>query len=62
MIRSFNGKIPRIAESAYIIEAAYVVGVPGKIRGETSSEQLWWVQKGPEIYAERIKQYKQPGL
>jgi len=26
MIRSFNGKTPRIAESAFISEAAYVVG------------------------------------
>jgi len=26
MVRSFNGKTPRIAESAYVSEAAYVVG------------------------------------
>ena len=26
MIRSFNGKTPRIAESAFISEAAYVIG------------------------------------
>ena len=26
MIRSFNGKIPRIAESAFVSEAAYIVG------------------------------------
>ena len=26
MIRSFNGKTPKIAESAFISEAAYVIG------------------------------------
>ncbi len=26
MIRSFNGKTPRIAESAFVSEAAYIVG------------------------------------
>jgi carbonic anhydrase/acetyltransferase-like protein (isoleucine patch superfamily) len=26
MIRSFNGRSPKIAESAFISEAAYVVG------------------------------------
>ncbi len=26
MIRSFNGKTPRIADSAFISEAAYIVG------------------------------------
>jgi len=26
MIRSFNGKTPRVADSAFVSEAAYVIG------------------------------------
>ena len=37
MIRSFNGKTPKIAESAFVSEAAYVVG--GVEVGENSS--IW---------------------
>ncbi len=37
MIRSFNGKTPRIAESAFVSEAAYVVG--DVVIGEDSS--IW---------------------
>lgn len=37
MIRSFNGKTPRIAESAFVSEAAYVVG--DVVIGDNSS--IW---------------------
>ena len=41
---------------------SFVVGVPGKIKGEVASEQLWWVQKAPVFYAGLGKQYKEAGL
>jgi hypothetical protein len=42
MIREFNGNTPRIAESAFVREAAYVVGSSGKIKGQPTKQQLWW--------------------
>ncbi len=41
---------------------SFVAGVPGKIRGEASPQQLWWVQGGPETYAKLAQQYKEQGL
>jgi carbonic anhydrase/acetyltransferase-like protein (isoleucine patch superfamily) len=41
---------------------SFVAGVPGKIRGEASPRQLWWVQEGSQIYNQLAKQYKEEGL
>jgi carbonic anhydrase/acetyltransferase-like protein (isoleucine patch superfamily) len=41
---------------------SFVAGVPGKIRGEASPRQLWWVQEGLPIYNQLAKQYKEEGL
>jgi carbonic anhydrase/acetyltransferase-like protein (isoleucine patch superfamily) len=41
---------------------SFVAGIPGKVRGEASAEQLWWVQGGSEAYAKLAKQYKEQGL
>lgn len=92
MMRSFNGKTPKIAESAFINETAYIVGdveignsciigagclvgqgvkapdssfvagIPGKIKGNPSEQQLWWVRKGYKGYAESARQYRDQGL
>jgi len=92
MIREFNGNTPRIAESAFVSEAAYVagdveigsfriigagclvmqgmkipdnsfvVGSPGKIKGQPTKQRLWWVQEGLEGYSELARNYKKQGL
>jgi len=41
---------------------SFVAGVPGKIKGEVSPRQQWWVQEGSSIYNQLAKQYKQEGL
>jgi phenylacetic acid degradation protein len=106
MIGSFSGRTPVIAESAFISEAAYVigdvgignhvlvgmnatllhyvvigdyciiaaaalvkqgmqipdksfvVGVPAKIKGKATPEQLWWVEQAPKEYLNLMKIYK----
>ena len=45
-----------------IPDRSFVVGVPGKIKGEPSPQQLRWVTEGPKTYTELIKQYKEQGL
>ncbi len=39
-----------------------VAGVPGRVEGEASPEQLWWVMQGPDTYAKLAKRYKEQGL
>jgi carbonic anhydrase/acetyltransferase-like protein (isoleucine patch superfamily) len=41
---------------------SFVAGVPGKIKGQASPRQLWWVQEGSPIYDRLAKQYKEEGL
>jgi len=45
-----------------IPDRSFVAGVPGKIRGEASPQQLWWVEDGHKAYAKLVKQYKEQGL
>jgi len=51
-----------VSPGAKIPERSFVVGVPGKIKGEPSPQQLRWVKEGPQTYTELSKQYKEQGL
>ena len=51
-----------VGQGMKIPDRSFVAGVPGEIKGEASSQQLWWVEKGPEGYAKLSKQYKEQGL
>ncbi len=46
-----------------IPDRSFVVGVPGVIKGEASTETLHrWAEAAPERYAELARQYKELGL
>jgi len=51
-----------VSQGMQIPDKSFVVGIPGEIKGEVSPQQLWWVEKAPQAYAELTKQYKQEGL
>ncbi len=51
-----------VGERMRIPDGSFVVGVPGRIKGKATKEQLWWVEKAPEIYKELTKRYKELGL
>jgi len=51
-----------VSQGMQIPDKSFVVGVPGKIKGQASPQQLWWVKQGPQGYAELAKQYKEQGL
>ncbi len=51
-----------VGEGLKIPDNSFVVGVPGKVKGEISSKQLWWVHEVPKHYVELAKQYKREGL
>ena len=45
-----------------IPDKSFLVGVPGKIMGQISSEHLQWLQKGSQSYLELLRLYKREGL
>jgi carbonic anhydrase/acetyltransferase-like protein (isoleucine patch superfamily) len=51
-----------VSQGMKIPDRSFVAGVPGRIKGEVSPQQLWWVQKGSAFYDKLAKQYKQEGL
>jgi len=46
-----------VAEGMRIPDGSFVAGVPGKILGKASAQQLWWIDKGPQRYGELIEEY-----
>jgi len=51
-----------VSQGMKVPDKSLVIGVPGKIKGKPSDEQLWWVEHGPQIYVELAKKYKELGL
>ena len=51
-----------VKEKMIIPERSFVVGVPARIKGKVSDEQLWWSENSPQIYVELAKKYKSEGL
>jgi carbonic anhydrase/acetyltransferase-like protein (isoleucine patch superfamily) len=51
-----------VVEGMKIPDNSFVVGIPGKIKGQVTSEQLPWIQEAPLQYAELGRQYKEEGL
>jgi carbonic anhydrase/acetyltransferase-like protein (isoleucine patch superfamily) len=51
-----------VSQGMKIPDKSFVAGVPGKIKGKASAEQLWWVEQAPKIYTELVKRYKEEGL
>ena len=50
-----------VKEGAKIPDGSFVAGVPGRVMGKATKEQLWWVEQAPEIYKELIKKYTGEG-
>jgi carbonic anhydrase/acetyltransferase-like protein (isoleucine patch superfamily) len=51
-----------VGEGMKVPDRSLVVGVPGKIKGQITEKQLWWVEEAPKIYVEITKKYKELGL
>jgi carbonic anhydrase/acetyltransferase-like protein (isoleucine patch superfamily) len=51
-----------VSEGMKIPDNSFVVGVPGKIKGKISADQLFWLNKVPQEYAELGKKCKEEGL
>jgi carbonic anhydrase/acetyltransferase-like protein (isoleucine patch superfamily) len=51
-----------VSQGARIPDNSFVVGVPGKIEGAPTEQQLWWTKEGYKEYLELVQQYKKEGL
>ena len=51
-----------VAPKTKIAEQSVVTGVPARIKGQPSQEQLVQLRLGPDIYAKLAQQYRQQGL
>ncbi len=51
-----------VGQGMQVPDRSFVAGVPGKVKGEVSEKQLWWVRDGTAAYVELAKQYKEQGL
>ncbi len=51
-----------VNQGMQIPDRSFVVGVPAKIKGEATPQQLFWVEEAPKHYIELVKQYKEEGL
>lgn len=51
-----------IGQGMKVSDNSFVAGVPGKIRGKPSEQQLWWIREGYKGYAELARQYRDQGL
>ena len=51
-----------IGQGMKIPEDSLVVGVPGKVKGQPSEQQKWWLREGFKGYSDLAMQYKQQGL
>jgi carbonic anhydrase/acetyltransferase-like protein (isoleucine patch superfamily) len=47
------------AQGMKIPEKSFVVGIPARIKGVVTKEQLWWVEQAPEEYIKLAKRYRQ---
>jgi carbonic anhydrase/acetyltransferase-like protein (isoleucine patch superfamily) len=51
-----------VSQDMKVPDNSFVVGIPGKIKGKATAEQLRWVQEASEEYAEHGRQYRAEGL
>ena len=51
-----------VRQGMKIPDGSLVAGVPGEIKGKASPAQLLWTKKGPEIYRDLARRYKEQGL
>ena len=51
-----------VSQGMKIPDHSFVVGVPGKVKGQVTPEQLWWVNEGYKQYLALAKEYKKENL
>lgn len=47
-----------VRQGMKVPDRSFVVGIPGKIAGPPTEDQLWWVEEGVEDYKKLMKLYR----
>jgi carbonic anhydrase/acetyltransferase-like protein (isoleucine patch superfamily) len=47
-----------VSQGMKVPDHSFVVGVPGKIKGRPTEQQLWWTREGYKEYVELMRKYK----
>jgi carbonic anhydrase/acetyltransferase-like protein (isoleucine patch superfamily) len=55
------GAAAMVSERMKIPDRSFVVGVPAKIKGNITSNQLFWLEQATKIYARLAERYKKEG-
>ena len=48
-----------VTQGMKVPDRSFVAGVPGKIKGQVSDDQSFWIQEAPQAYSRLTAQYKQ---
>lgn len=51
-----------VSEGMVIPDNSFVIGIPAKIKGKVTEDQMFWLRDVPAEYAELARQYKEEGL
>jgi carbonic anhydrase/acetyltransferase-like protein (isoleucine patch superfamily) len=51
-----------VGQGMIVPDFSFVTGVPGKIKGRPTEQQLWWTREGHTVYDELVRRYKMEGL
>jgi len=51
-----------VSQGMKVPDREFLAGVPARIKGEVTKEQLWWVTEGSEYYHQLAQRYKEEGL
>ena len=51
-----------VSQGMQIPDNSFVAGVPGRVKGKPSQQQLWWVREGYQGYDDLARQYREQGL
>ena len=52
------GAVSMVSQGMKIPDKSFVVGVPAKIKGAITSNQLYWLDQAPKVYAELADRYR----
>jgi gamma-carbonic anhydrase len=51
-----------VSQGMIVPDGSFVAGVPGRIKGQTTTGQQWWTKHGSPLYHEQADKYKAEGL
>ncbi|MFP4037720.1 MAG: gamma carbonic anhydrase family protein [Desulfobacteraceae bacterium] len=51
-----------VTQGMQVPDRSLVMGVPGKVKGEPTEEQLWWVNEAYKEYDQLIRRYRRAAL